>query len=668
MHAGDRLLFHAHEAGGEIGETGDVVGRDAGAQFAALPGDAGVAAEIGNFKGADGLDGGQIGAGADLRVIGAAAGGAHGELAELSGGEFVFGAHIETARFRGAEIAGDGADAEDFTGEAVGGVAGGGGGAVNKAGEERRVGEDDRGGGGRSDAVADFDVVVVHAEGKAFQEFRLEKDPVVARLGFFGAQIGVAARGDDTQAGGSVVDVGTGAADAERVGDVEEITGALRLIKLGEGWGAIALAPRAAERDLRIKRLPAEADLGDGGVGEAGVAVALGAAGGVQLQRGEERDLLRRCGERQAEFGVERLHAAGALGLGDGHALTDELVLVAFVAETFLTGLDAGGECEGAGGKRKDVAVGLCVEGGELGVGLAGGAGADPLDRSGRVDDAAGRVREKVERGGAVGVGEGGVDGGLREPTGGEFVLGLREIVEDGGIPGPGVAKLALQTADEALEGVGGLGGAGTGLKETVNEGGADRGIIDDGHAERIERGGGGQGDGVEIADRDGGEVFEVGVRLVVDFAVSGDVRGEFVAGGGEGAVARDAGLRGEGLVDVVAVLRGGGQGGVEDRGESARGEINGEGAGAGGGAGGDYGAGDRVGRADGDNERAGGGTVGEGDEFRGEFAVLDFRLMHVVREGEDAELAAGGAGVGAAAEGVGGDVAGEIAVERADG
>ena len=117
-----------------------------------------------------------------------------------------------------------------------------------------------------------------------------------------------------------------------------------------------------------------------------------------------------------------------------------------------------------------------------------------------------------------------------------------------------------------------------------------------------------------------------------------------------------------------MAVLGGGGQGGIEDRGESARGEINGEGAGAGGGAGGDHGAGDGVGRADRDDEGAGGGTVGEGDEFRGKFAVLDFRLMHVVREGEDAELAAGGAGVGAAAERVGGDTAGEIAVEGADG
>jgi hypothetical protein len=138
--------------------------------------------------------------------------------------------------------------------------------------------------------------------------------------------------------------------------------------------------------------------------------------------------------------------------LGDRHALADELVLVAFVAETFLTGLDAGGECEGSGGKRKDVAVGLRVEGGELGVGLAGGAGPDPFDRGRRVDDAAGRVREKVERGGAVGVGEGGVDGGLREPTGGEFVLGLREIVEDGGIPGPGVAKLAFRPPTRRLK------------------------------------------------------------------------------------------------------------------------------------------------------------------------------------------------------------------------
>ncbi len=117
-----------------------------------------------------------------------------------------------------------------------------------------------------------------------------------------------------------------------------------------------------------------------------------------------------------------------------------------------------------------------------------------------------------------------------------------------------------------------------------------------------------------------------------------------------------------------MAVLRGGREGGVEDRGKRGGGKIHGERAGGGGGAGGDDGAGDGVGGADGNDEGAGVGTVGEGDEFRGKFAVLDFRLVHIIREGEDLEFAGGGAGVDAAADGVGGDAAGEVAVEAADG
>ena len=112
--------------------------------------------------------------------------------------------------------------------------------------------------------------------------------------------------------------------------------------------------------------------------------------------------------------------------MGLGGTLTDELVLVAFVAETFLARFDAGGEVEGTGRQREDRAVGLSVEGSQFGVGLAGGPGADSLDRSRRVYDTAGRVREKVERSRAVGVGEGSVDARLREPTAGEFVLGVR--------------------------------------------------------------------------------------------------------------------------------------------------------------------------------------------------------------------------------------------------
>jgi hypothetical protein len=354
------------------------------------------------------------------------------------------------------------------------------------------------------DAVADFYVVIVHAEGKALQEFRLEQNAVVARLGFLGAQVGIAAGGDDTQAGGGVVDVGTGAAGAERVGDVEEVAGALRLIKLGEGWGAIALAPRAAERDLRIKRLPAEADLGDGGIGEAGVAVALGAAGGIELKSRDERDFLRRCGEREAELGVEGLHAAGAFRLRHGCALADEVVLGALVAETFFTGLDAGGECEGAGGKGEDVAVGLGVEGGEFGEGFADGVGAEFIKCGRGVDDATRGVAEEVEGGGAVRVGKGGVDGGLREPATGQLVLRVGAVVEDGGVPGPSVGELAFYAADEALEGVGGLGGAGTGFEEAVNERAAGGGAVDDGGPERVESGVGGQGDGIERADGDG--------------------------------------------------------------------------------------------------------------------------------------------------------------------
>ncbi len=235
-------------------------------------------------------------------------------------------------------------------------------------------------------------------------------------------------------AGGGVVGIGAGFAGAKRIGDVEDHAGGLRLVEFGEGRRAVALAPRGAEGDLRIEGLPAEAEFRDGGVFETGVAVVLGAAGGVEFEDGEEREFLRGRGERDAQLGIDGLHAARALRLRHRQGLVEELILRTVIAEALFAPLGAGRETEVAGGKFGDGAGGHRVERGEFGERVARAVGHELRERGGVVGGRA-AVVEEIERGGAVGVGERGVDGGLRNPAGDEGVVRGRAVVERGGVP-----------------------------------------------------------------------------------------------------------------------------------------------------------------------------------------------------------------------------------------
>ena len=435
-------------------------------------------------------------------------------------------------------------------------------------------------------------------------------------------------------------------------------------MQLGEGRGPEALAPGGAEGHLLRDRLPTQTEARDGGVTHALVGEALHAAGGVQLERVDPSDPLCGTDERQRGLDVSGAHTAAAAGDRHGRALIEQLDLGALVAEALLAPLGAEGHGDRAGGQREQGARRARVDGGEFRLGVAGHAALQPGE-GGRVVADRGAVGEEIERGGAIGVRERGVDLVLAGEVLQVEVRGLA-VPGDGGVPGPAGAEAAVEAGDEAGHLAGGGGEAVTQLEETEEH--RLRGIGDEGHAERVERVVRRERDCVEGGDRRGGEALDVFVALPAEFGERGHLGGERVAQGRDETAALGLGLRADGGVGIERVLR------LElagERGVRAGGvAVDGERACGRGGAGGDHLAGDRIGGTGGHHEGAGGVARQEQLALHGLREFPEQKRVAAVPVADEGE--GGGAGLcpcgEGAAEGRGADAPGEVAVGEAYG